>query len=95
MEEHRTNHTSSAYSTLLAQPVYLISFVSFFLLGIPVAFATNMPMLLVFRFLTGFAGSAFLNVAGGTINDMWLPKDTFMPLAIYTGSSFLGPAIGE
>jgi MFS family permease len=76
MEEHRTNHTSSAYSTLLAQPVYLISFVSFFLLGIPVAFATNMPMLLVFRFLTGFAGS-------------------FMPLAIYTGSSFLGPAIGE
>jgi MFS family permease len=77
------------------QIIYLWSFAAFFLLGFPVAFANHIAILLVFRFCSGAAGSAFLSVAGGSITDMWLPKDAFMSVAIYTCSTFLGPTVGE
>lgn len=77
------------------RPIYLISFGFFFLLSFPVAFANNIAVLCIFRFLTGLSGASFLNVAGGTISDMWLPKDTFMPLAYFTTSTFLGPVVGQ
>lgn len=76
------------------RPIYLISFAAFFLLGFPVAFANNLPVFLLFRFLSGFAGSAFLSVAGGSISDMWLPNDSLIPMAFYTTTPFLGPVIG-
>jgi predicted MFS family arabinose efflux permease len=45
--------------------VYWTSYAAFVLLNFPVAFAPNMPVHLVFRFITGFSGAAFLSVAGG------------------------------
>ncbi|PWN91107.1 MFS general substrate transporter [Acaromyces ingoldii] len=76
------------------RPIYLISFLAFFLLGFPVAFANNLPVLFIFRFLTGFAGSAFLSVAGGTVSDLFKPKETFLPMAAFTCMTFLGPVLG-
>ena len=76
------------------QPIYLISFGAFFLLGLPVAFANNIAVFLVFRFLTGFAGSSFLSIAGGSISDMWEPGKSLIPMACYTCTPFLGPVIG-
>lgn len=35
---------------------------------------------LVFRFLVGMAGSAFLSVAGGTVVDMFNPYYLFAPM---------------
>lgn len=40
-------------------------------LNFPVAFANHISILLIFRFLTGFAGSAFLSVSGGAISDVF------------------------
>ena len=49
---------------------------------------------LVFRFLTGFCSSAFLSVAGGTVSDLFDDVNVAWPLAVYTVSPFIGPAIG-
>lgn len=40
-------------------------------LNFPVAFANNVAVHMIFRFLTGFAGSAFLSVSGGAISDVF------------------------
>ncbi|PWN32616.1 MFS general substrate transporter [Meira miltonrushii] len=76
------------------RPVYLLSLTAFFLLGFPVAFANNPAVFFIFRYLTGFAGSAFLSVAGGSITDMYSPKYSFFPMAVYTSSPFMGPVLG-
>ncbi|EDO16366.1 hypothetical protein Kpol_1051p15 [Vanderwaltozyma polyspora DSM 70294] len=46
------------------------------------------------RFLSGFFGSSFLSVAGGSISDIFEKKDIGIPMAIFTTSPMLGPSIG-
>ena len=53
------------------RPIYLVSFSLFTLFRLPCALARHIAMLLVFRFLTGMAGSAFLCVVGGSMGDMF------------------------
>ncbi|PWN46595.1 MFS general substrate transporter [Violaceomyces palustris] len=76
------------------RPIYLVSYTSFFLLGLPVSFANNAPVFLLFRFITGFCGSAFLSIAGGTVSDLFTRDKVFIPMAVYTNSPFLGPVAG-
>ncbi|KAF8458193.1 major facilitator superfamily domain-containing protein [Kalaharituber pfeilii] len=76
------------------RPIYLCSFTFFLIFLIPCAVARNMATLLVGRFLNGFAGSAFLSVAGGTVGDMFSGGDLGAPMMIYTASPFIGPVIG-
>ncbi|CBQ72989.1 related to multidrug resistant protein [Sporisorium reilianum SRZ2] len=76
------------------RPVYLVSYTAFTLLGLPVSFANNLAVFLIFRFLTGFCGSAFLSVAGGSVSDIFAASDMFVPMAIYTNGPFLGPVFG-
>ncbi|SNX84327.1 related to multidrug resistant protein [Melanopsichium pennsylvanicum] len=76
------------------RPVYLVSYTAFTLLGLPVSFANNLAVFLIFRFLTGFCGSAFLSVAGGTVSDVFAATNIFVPMAIYTNGPFLGPVFG-
>ncbi|KAN0064742.1 hypothetical protein ACQY0O_001797 [Thecaphora frezii] len=76
------------------RPIYLWSYSAFFLLGFPVSFANNLAVFLVFRFLTGFCGSAFLSVAGGTVSDVFERHNVFLPMAVYTISPFIGPVAG-
>lgn len=49
---------------------------------------------LIFRFLTGFCSSAFLSVAGGTVSDLFNDAEVAGPMAVYTVSPFIGPALG-
>lgn len=76
------------------RPVYLISYTAFTLLGLPVSFANNLAVFLIFRFLTGFCGSAFLSVAGGSVSDVYAASNMFVPMALYTNGPFLGPVAG-
>ena len=76
------------------RPIYLIGFSSYVLLGLPVSFAPHFAMLAIFRFLTGATGSAFLSVVGGTVADLYTNRQTFMPVAIFTMTPFLGRIIG-
>ncbi|KAF8311215.1 MFS general substrate transporter [Clavulina sp. PMI_390] len=74
--------------------IYRISLIGFFLFNFPVAFGNHLAVHLVFRFVTGFAGSAFLSLAGGTIADMFVGEATANAVALYTLSPFIGPVVG-
>ncbi|KAK7046010.1 hypothetical protein VNI00_007005 [Paramarasmius palmivorus] len=74
--------------------IYQVSFTWLFIFSWPIVFAPNIAVMLVFRFLTGFCGSTFLSVAGGTVSDMFSDEAVANPMAIYTLSAFIGPIIG-
>ncbi|KDQ58732.1 hypothetical protein JAAARDRAFT_128904 [Jaapia argillacea MUCL 33604] len=74
--------------------VYHVSFLAFALFTLPVAFAPNAAVHFIFRFLCGFAGSAFLTVAGGTVSDLFADEGLSNPMAVYTICPFIGPVIG-
>jgi MFS family permease len=50
------------------KPIYIVGFIVFTLTQIPCALSKNISMLIGFRFLQGFFGSASLANGGGTIN---------------------------
>lgn len=50
--------------------------------------------MLVARFFTGVAGSAFLSVAGGTVGDIFERHELAAPMMVYTASPFMGPELG-
>ncbi|KDQ13754.1 hypothetical protein BOTBODRAFT_110868 [Botryobasidium botryosum FD-172 SS1] len=74
--------------------IYTASHTAFLLLNFPVAFANNAPVHLIFRFLTGFVGSAFLSVGGASMGDMFPNETVANPMAIYTVSPLIGPVFG-
>ncbi|RXK41008.1 hypothetical protein M231_01639 [Tremella mesenterica] len=49
---------------------------------------------LVFRFLTGFGGSAFLSVSGGAITDVFRNEKVGTPMLAFSASPFIGPVLG-
>lgn len=75
-------------------PIYRVSYALFWVFCWPVAFAPDIAVFLVFRFLTGFCCSAFLSVAGGSMSDIWAGHQVAVPTAIYTLSPFIGPMLG-
>ena len=46
------------------------------------------------RFLSGFFGSSFLSVAGGTLSDLFDKDHITVPMSLYTTAGFLGPSLG-
>ncbi|KAF9256892.1 MFS general substrate transporter [Marasmius fiardii PR-910] len=74
--------------------IYRVSFVLLFAFSWAVAFAPNIEVLLIFRFITGFCGSAFLSVAGGSVSDLFVNEEVATPMAFYTLSPFIGPVVG-
>jgi len=73
--------------------IYICAFGMFFVWLIPCAVAPNIAAMLIFRFLDGLAGSAFLSVAGGTVGDMFSKEKLSAPMMIYTASPFVGPEV--
>ena len=74
--------------------IYICAFGMFFIWLIPCAVAPDIGSMLVFRFIDGLAGSAFLSVAGGTVGDMFTKDQLSAPMMIYTASPFVGPEVG-
>ncbi|KZT21742.1 MFS general substrate transporter [Neolentinus lepideus HHB14362 ss-1] len=74
--------------------VYRMSYFLFFVFTWPLVFAPDMAVFLVFRFITGFCGSAFLSVAGGSVGDLFDNRTVANPMAVYTMSPFIGPVLG-
>lgn len=75
-------------------PVYRVSYLLFLIFTFPVAFAPNISVYLIFRFITGFCGSAFLSVVGGSASDLFSDRHVLSPMALLTISPLIGPAIG-
>jgi multidrug resistance protein len=76
------------------RPIYVWSYIFFTIWLIPCAVGQNIQTMLIARFLDGFAGSAFLSVAGGTVGDMFARHELQAPMMIYTASPFIGPGLG-
>ncbi|KAF2814504.1 MFS general substrate transporter [Mytilinidion resinicola] len=76
------------------KPVYVGSLFFFVVFIIPSAVAQNLATIIVTRFLDGFAGAAFLSVAGGTVSDLFPKAKLAFPMMIYTLGPFLGPQLG-
>lgn len=56
--------------------------------------AQNAETLIIGRFFSGLAGSAFLSVAGGTVGDLFARHELAAPMMVYTASPFIGPELG-
>ncbi|EIN05659.1 MFS general substrate transporter [Punctularia strigosozonata HHB-11173 SS5] len=74
--------------------IYQVSYILFFAFTFPVAFTDSAAVFLVFRFITGFCGSAFLSVAGGSVADLFDDAHVATPMAVYTMTPFIGPVLG-
>ncbi|KAI0375173.1 MFS polyamine transporter [Pilatotrama ljubarskyi] len=66
----------------------------FFVWNLACGFAQTEAQLMVFRFLSGFGGSAPLSCGGAVLGDMWRPEERGKAIAVYTLAPVLGPAIG-
>ncbi|KAL4778981.1 major facilitator superfamily domain-containing protein [Aspergillus varians] len=74
--------------------IYIASFSFFLIWLIPCAVANNIQTMIIGRFFSGFAGSAFLSVAGGTVGDLFNRHELSGPMMLYTSSPFVGPELG-
>lgn len=85
----------SPLSELLGRyPVYLVTLIMFGIWLMAAALAPNIGAQIVFRFLAGLFGSAPLTVAGGSISDMWNPKEKTWVFPAFATSAFGGPVLG-
>ncbi|RWA03625.1 hypothetical protein EKO27_g11479 [Xylaria grammica] len=71
------------------RPIYLGSWSMFVVWLIPCAVARNTATMVTVRFLDGFAGSAFLSVAGGTVSDVFRRDQIQSPMTIISLSPFI------
>lgn len=74
--------------------IFFWTLFAFVLFQLPVGFAPNIAVFLVFRFVTGFCGSPCLSTGGGTINDIYPPTQVPYFLVIWQSSGVLGPVFG-
>ncbi|KAK5119128.1 hypothetical protein LTR62_000339 [Meristemomyces frigidus] len=74
--------------------VYLVCFSIFSLLQIPSALAPNIGTLIAVRTLSGFFGSVGIANGGGTISDMFEPKQRAGIFGWYLLGPLLGPTLG-
>jgi len=76
--------------------VYVISIFLYGVLNIGTALAYNLPMLIIFQFLCGAAGSTALSNVAGTIADLWADRDDAgQPMALFVLSANVGPSLGS
>ncbi|GLA40455.1 hypothetical protein AnigIFM63309_008288 [Aspergillus niger] len=75
-------------------PVYVATLVVFVFFQFAVIYATNIGMLLAFRFLTGFLGSPVLATGGASIGDMWNPRVRDYMIAIWASFAIAAPVLG-
>ncbi|KAK1979539.1 LOW QUALITY PROTEIN: major facilitator superfamily transporter [Colletotrichum cereale] len=81
---------SSFSETKGRRTIYITSFTLFVIFSCMSAISVNITMLVVFRTLTGGAAASVQAVGGGTIADIWEPKNRGRAMGIY----YLGPICG-
>lgn len=74
--------------------LYLVCFAMFALLQIPSALSPNIETLIAMRTLSGFFGSVGIANGGGTISDMFVPKERASVFGWYLLGPLLGPTLG-
>jgi len=76
--------------------VYVASIAMYAILNFGTAYAMNLPMLIIFMFLTGTAGSTALSNVAGTIADLFGDVDgAGQAMALFVVSANVGPSVGS
>lgn len=76
------------------KPVYVSTMFLAVVFIIPCALSKNIGTLLVCRLIDGIAFSAPMTLVGGTLADLWRAEERGIPMAAFSASPFIGPAIG-
>ncbi|KAG5773278.1 hypothetical protein H9Q73_012177 [Fusarium xylarioides] len=75
-------------------PIYRICIVTFLLTNIACALSINMPMLIIFRLLTGLAGACPLTIGPASVADCFSQQERGRAMAIWNMPVLLGPSLG-
>ena len=75
-------------------PVYIATLGIFVLIQIPIALATNIETVLIFRFLSGVFGSPPQATGGATLSDIYLPRRRSYALGLWELSAWAAPTLG-
>jgi hypothetical protein len=75
--------------------VYHTCNVGYLVFTVACALATNMNMLIGFRFLAGCFGVAPVTIGGGTVADMMKPEDRGLAMSLWAMGALFGPVIGN
>ncbi|CBF87203.1 hypothetical protein AN2613.2 [Aspergillus nidulans FGSC A4] len=82
---------SELYGRLI---VYHTGALLFILCNVACALSVSMPMLIIFRFLTGLIGAAPLTIGPGTVADCFRQEERGRAMAVWTMPVLLGPCLG-
>jgi hypothetical protein len=74
--------------------VYHTCNVGYLVFTVACALATDMNMLIGFRFLAGCFGVAPVTIGGGTVADMMKPEDRGLAMSLWACGALIGPVIG-
>ncbi|KAH9938543.1 multidrug resistance protein 4 [Fomitopsis serialis] len=74
--------------------VYHIANLLFLAFNLGCAFSDTIGILLGFRLLAGFAGSAPIACGGGTVSDLFSEKDRASAMAVFSLGPLIGPVVG-
>lgn len=74
-------------------PVYHGSNLLFVIFTAAYALSNSMPMLIVFRFLAGAAGSTPVSIGGSTLGDIFSPEERGAAITIWSMGPLLGPVV--
>lgn len=86
--------TASLSEEFGRQPLYIGSAIGFLLMYLMVALSKNIQTVILARFLQGSFGSTGATMVGGTIADIWAPKDRGLPMSIFALAAIGGTGIG-
>ena len=75
-------------------PVYITSLTLFMLFVMASGLAPSIGPQIAFRFLAGFFGSTPLVCAGGTLTDLFTPKERVVVFPLFAAAAFCGPVLG-
>ncbi|KAF8330493.1 MFS polyamine transporter [Amanita rubescens] len=76
------------------KPLYVVSSFIFLIIFAMIGLAKNIQTVIVGRFLQGAAGSTGSTMVGGTIADIWSPKDRGIPMALFSLAAIGGAGLG-
>jgi DHA1 family multidrug resistance protein-like MFS transporter len=74
--------------------IFFWTLFAFILFQLPVGFAPNVTVFLVFRWVTGFCGSPCLATGSGSINDMYPAHTVPYLLCLWSSAGVMGPVFG-
>ncbi|KAF9482569.1 MFS polyamine transporter [Pholiota conissans] len=75
-------------------PLYIGSGVGFLLMFMMIALAPNIQTVIIARLIQGACGSTGATMVGGTIADIWAPKERGLPMSIFAITAVGGTGLG-